>query len=141
MWKITNNLYLGNSSDGKRFSSGTVGRNNPPGHNMEFITMNVAFDLPVPADIHIGFVDGGGNPTWKIRAAVAALGAAMRGDKPVLVYCHEGRSRSVLTIAGWLVAKNESMIQAELGQIKMIRDDINPNPALMNSFINAIGGK
>ena len=74
MWGITENIYLGNSGDGKAHAqyekkNGVyVFRENP-----EFITFNAAIDLDVPADIHIGFHDNGNNPQWKVRAAVSAL--------------------------------------------------------------------
>jgi len=47
--------------------------------------------------------DGPGNDLRLFRQAVEALGTLLRKNKPVLVQCHAGRSRSAVVVAGYLM--------------------------------------
>lgn len=45
-------------------------------------------------------VDGAGNPTWLLRAAVETVGMLLRAGTPTLVFCGAGMSRSPAVVAG-----------------------------------------
>lgn len=47
--------------------------------------------------------DGPGNDPRLFRQAVEAVERLVRSQRPVLVQCHAGRSRSVVVIAGYLM--------------------------------------
>lgn len=99
MDKLVNNIWLGSAGDAQNIAllldNGIVN------------TLNVADDLTLPRYPHykpwsnkIGLVDGPGNSVRKYRVAATVLNAlALEG--PVLLHCHEGRSRTaaVATLA------------------------------------------
>lgn len=61
----------------------------------------------VPRDIvylRFPLVDNEGNPVWVIRAAVDTLARLIRDNRPTMVYCANGMSRSV-AIAGAALAQ------------------------------------
>lgn len=141
MWMITDKIYLGNSTDGKR-------NENPVEINGVFrilerkhTTFNAAFDLPINSDIHIGFKDSGCNEIWKIQLAIGALvTASLISSKPILVYCHEGRSRSVGIIASYLTSHMGVTLDEAIEFIRNIRSDINVNEGWKNNLLEAIDG-
>jgi protein-tyrosine phosphatase len=103
MNKITDKLWLGNSSDA----------NNVDGLLANKITaiLNVAVDLPTrweyPFDpyvvAHCGLVDGPGNPTALYSSAVLQLLGLIEQGHTVLIHCHEGRSRSPAIVLAYLL--------------------------------------
>lgn len=56
--------------------------------------------LGVEAVVAFPLIDGPGNNPRVFRLAVESLGELVRSHPPVLVHCHAGRSRSVVTVAG-----------------------------------------
>ncbi len=47
-------------------------------------------------------VDGPGNPDWLLRAALTTIAFFLRENKPIMVACSAGLSRSVSSAAGGL---------------------------------------
>jgi protein-tyrosine phosphatase len=94
--KITNRLWLGNSTDASH----------PPGECNA--ALNCAFDLRTSANVeynaHCGLVDGPGNPLAAYYSAIMQLHALLAQDKTVLVYCHDGQSRAVAVVILYLNA-------------------------------------
>lgn len=89
MRKITNRVWVGNSHD-EEYAAGMGS------------ILNVALDLPPkrcwPAVeyMHVGLVDGPGNPPTAYIAAIHALCTLLaRGSGPCMVCCHMGQSRSM----------------------------------------------
>ena len=140
MWEIVKDrLFLGNSNAGKGYLFPCKCWEREPSQKHILYVLNVAFDLDLPADAHVGLIDGGGNPLWKIRAAVSVLEEMARSpDHSVLVFCHEGKSRSVLVIAGYLARKNRISLPAALDLIREVRPEINPNPKLYKAVGEAL---
>jgi len=126
-------LYLGNSGHGHGQAASKVTG------VKEFTTINVAFDLDVAADARIGLIDGKGNPKWLLRAAVETLRMAKAHSKlPVLIFCHEGRSRSVTTAATYMVLyRGIHSLDVAFEHIRRFREDIAPKPLLVDSFREA----
>lgn len=48
-------------------------------------------------------IDGGGNPAWRLRAAVQTVAGLLRAQVPTLVYCGAGMSRTP-AVAGAAIA-------------------------------------
>jgi hypothetical protein len=92
--RVTDNLWVGNSSDGQKADVDIV--------------FNVAVDLlpklryPSVEYVQVGLVDGPGNPLSAYCGAILTLTSLMEKDKKVLVYCHEGKSRSVVVALMYL---------------------------------------
>ncbi len=138
MWEIVkDHLYLGNSNAGLGYSPSCKHWGVEPAQSQHLILLNVAFDLNLPSDVHIGLIDGAGNPDWKIRAAVSVL-EEMARQNPVLVFCHEGKSRSVLVIAGYLAHTRKISLSSALDLIRGVRSDINPNPEFYEAVRKAL---
>jgi len=145
MDRITDRVWIGSSRDGKdkapvRKKNGVFFIVNA--NEQDFLTMNCAIDLDVEASIHVGFVDGGGNPVWKVGVAIDSLRSILaHSDKPILVYCHEGRSRSVCVVASYLVFGGVCKdINSAIAMIKEKRSIANPNEALIKTFNQFIRG-
>jgi len=122
IWQITNRLTLGDSAAGRLYRR--------DGNNADqYITVNAAWDLDVRAHIHIGFVDNSGNDGWRIRVLVDAivLSLSIFADRPMLVYCHEGRSRSVGILACVLPRRKRCTFDEAVALIRKQRTDININ--------------
>jgi len=137
MWQITSKIFLGNSNDGKanapyRQIDGVWRKN----ENSKYLTLNVAHDLFVPADAHIGLVDGAGNHFWIFASAIYTLAEmAENTSAHVLVYCHEGRSRSVSIIAAYLKkCQRYKTLDACYEHIARVRPDIAPNEGLVKDL-------
>lgn len=70
--------------------------------------LNVAHDLgcsgaaPGLEYMQVGLIDGPGNPQGVYYSAVLALGVLLGRHKRVLVYCHDGKSRSVAVAVAYL---------------------------------------
>lgn len=129
MMKFADNLWVGNSRDEQTADVDAV--------------LNVAKDLaptrgwPKVDYMHVGLVDGPGNPLSAYCAAVLALATLMRTGKRVLVNCHEGRSRSVSVAIMYLalVANCRSWDD----QVAVLRERIDselpvPHPAHREAF-------
>ena len=139
MWQITDRLWLGNSEAG-RDQQLFVGEPRQPNPMKTHLTLNVANDLQVYADVTVGLMDGPGNEEWALWAAEKALGELQVSGKPILVHCHEGRSRSVCVIAANLSCGNPEMSFDEaLDFIRTKREDINPHPSLVADFKRVFG--
>jgi len=142
LWQITDRLYLGNSHAGRDQQRFTMEHGiYVPNTQRTHRSLCVAADLPVNADITIGLVDGPGNDDSRLSLAITAVEHLLREGSPlpVLVHCHEGRSRSVLVIAAALVTLAlEENLQNALRRIRGIRSDINPHPELLTAFANVL---
>lgn len=98
MNRITDSIWLGNSSD----VVAAVGKVDA--------MLNCAHDLPCTRQwghvysAHCGLVDGPGNRMSAYYSAVAQLGALILTGKKVLVYCHDGESRSAAVVMMYLYA-------------------------------------
>lgn len=151
MWHIVDNIYLGNSTDGKAQATykqvnGLWFKNDAA----EYLTLNVAKDLFVQADVHIGLVDGAGNHGWQYRMAVRVLAELHRNTSAhVMVYCHEGRSRSVSIIAAYLAIEDgfsgvsefrgfSDRIEDAFKYIANKRPDISPSAELVSEMMAAM---
>ena len=139
MWQINDRIFLGNSADGYRHqifieSNGVFIRNPDKTH----VTLNVANDLPLTSDVTCGFADGPGNSDWSYRHAVDSLFNLLQYQRdPVLVHCHEGRSRSVCTIAAYMALYSvggTGDMDSELEYIRAKREDINPHEIVVADF-------
>jgi hypothetical protein len=92
MTKLTDNLWLGNSSDAACADLNT---------DAISTILNVAHDLPSARNWNhgieysqVGLVDGPGNSLAAYHAAVLKLAAFLANSRRCLCHCHEGRSTS-----------------------------------------------
>ncbi len=133
MNKITESIWLGNSTDART----------PNG--MDAI-LNCAFDLACPYQwgtiysAHCGLTDGPGNPMSAYYSAVAQLGALLRMGKKVLVYCHDGYSRSAAVVMMYLHATDGLQrgwdYWRQFVHERRPLPDNQPHPAHRNAFHN-----
>lgn len=119
MIRITDKLWVGNSFDERSAEVDAV--------------LNVAKDLrptrgwPDVEYVHIGLVDGPGNPLSAYCAAVLSLASLLGVGKHVLVNCHEGRSRSVSVAVMYLGLTTARGWDEVMGQLRERFDNL-PEP-------------
>ena len=77
------------------------------------------------------FRDGPGNDPWQFRLAVKTIAEFIRKFPNLLVHCHAGRSRSVVVVAGHLMA-HEKWSQAEAITFISRRREIALTPGITN---------
>ncbi|MFZ4576245.1 MAG: dual specificity protein phosphatase family protein [Phycisphaerales bacterium] len=69
--------------------------------------------------LHLRFplVDGGGNPTWLLRAAINAVAGLIADGQPTLVFCSMGMSRSPAITAAAISRATGQPLSAALRQV------------------------
>lgn len=72
--------------------------------------------------ISLPFIDGSGNRARDLRDAIDSIDAAVQGGEKILVHCHAGRSRSVMVVAAYLVARCGLTAQSALNLIQSKRE-------------------
>ena len=134
MDQITDNVYLGNSSDAKNANLLQV--------NGIKSVLNVAIDLDYGKEwasqtfydilpCKVGLIDGRGNSFDKFVLAVKTLNYLSDMGK-VLIHCHEGRSRSPAVLAAFLACKDKISFDDALRSIWQKRQIVNPAPPLVD---------
>lgn len=119
MIRLTDNIWIGDSVD--VYDQGLLHRSygdhddevNSRVDNAEIqAVLNVAQDMnlhmvgwPDVEYMHVGLVDGPGNPRGIYIAAVLALATLLGCYERVLVCCHGGRSRSLAVVLLYLILK------------------------------------
>lgn len=138
MDKIRDNLYLGSSSDGlhrkeQLKKAGITAILNVARDLTNTTTTHEEFQL-----YHIGLMDGGGNYGGLFLAAVETLATLIKNGHKVLVHCHEGKSRSALIVAIYLVTYEglyRDIDEAE-ERLREIRPRVQINPELKEDYFS-----
>jgi len=89
---------------------------------------------------HVPLTDGGANKIAMCGIAVQTLQAMLEDGEKVMVHCHEGRSRSVATVATWMVKHLEEFTTIDQAEafIKTKRPEIFLKPNLKALFQAAL---
>lgn len=122
---VTSSIAIGNSNDARAPQEGVTA------------VLNTAFDLAtndagLTVERHkVGLIDGSGNSTFQMIAAVLCLMHLLRRHARVLVHCHEGQSRSPIVVATYLSLHTDATVIHALNFIRQAKSDINPSPALI----------
>lgn len=113
---ILDNIAIGNSQDSKT------------ANNLQFnAILNVAIDLDFEDNFKwrykVGLLDGPGNEPLTFVSAVVLLHSLVKQGKKILVHCHEGKSRSVMVVATYLIVVGlKSSIDDALLEIMPLRN-------------------
>lgn len=81
-----------------------------------------AAELGLAEIVAFKLIDGPGNDPRHYENAVDALVRLATSKPPVLVHCHAGRSRSVVVVAGFLMASQGLEADAALAQVASKRE-------------------
>jgi protein-tyrosine phosphatase len=140
MDKIIDNVYLGSSADGlhrkqQLKDAGITAILNVARDLTNVTTSHLDFKM-----YHVGLMDGGGNHPLLLKGAVEVLTALVDSGETVLVHCHEGKSRSALVVASYLINttnKFELLDSAE-EYLRSLRPRVIINPGLKKLYSNTI---
>lgn len=88
----------------------------------------------------VPLIDGPGNSSATIAAAVACLAELHRDHAPVLVHCVEGKSRSALIVSLYLARRHGISLQAAYAHIKACREAVDIDDALWEMGIRLLEG-
>jgi protein-tyrosine phosphatase len=91
----------------------------------------IAEELGLEEIVTVRLIDGAGNDPRHFRSAVNALVRLANTHPPVLVQCHAGRSRSVIVVAGFLVASQQMEPHAAT-EFVATRREVNVTPELFS---------
>jgi protein-tyrosine phosphatase len=128
MHQVRDKIFLGNSQDAQR----------PHLLHQAGVTaiLNVASDLDTTNQedflVHKhGLVDGPGNSSEEMKAAIHCLDNLLAYGHTVLVHCHMGMSRSPTIVAKYLAMKEHSTLDSCIEELVKIRPIVNPHEALV----------
>ncbi len=126
MTEIVPGIWIGNSRDAR---NAELLRKNGIKAILN-CAVDLAYEMPSEfVQAKVGMVDGPGNPTRSFYIAVQVL-SMLKDIGPVLVHCHEGRSRSVSVVAAYLTDKEEYSLDDAYNFIAGKRPIIDPKPAM-----------
>lgn len=131
MDKITDEIYIGNWSEVNT---------NPEVKSY----LNVAIDLDNPkieGIDKIGLIDGPGNPKDVIFKIIDKMEQLIDFYGNVMIFCHEGKSRSVISVLAFLHIKRGMSIGKAYHFIREHRDCIRIMPYLSVMLFELLGRK
>ena len=131
MWKIDENLFIGNRDDSRVQEQWT--RNTDiwtKNSNKNMFVLNVAYDSEYNGDIKIGLMDGEGNDPILFDMIVDTVNKFVPAKKNIIVCCNRGESRSVCSVAIYMVVKLGLDFEESLERISLIKF-INPREGLL----------
>ena len=129
---VLNNLFIGNAGDAKSpdvlYKNGICSVFNVAlDLNYDLSKLGVAF-----ADqYHVGLTDGLNNPPELFYAALFTLRGLMSKSHPILIHCHEGRSRSPTIVATYMTLTQGGTIVENLAKLKTIRAKVAPEAGMI----------
>jgi len=93
--------------------------------------ITVAHDSPFHGHEKFDLVDGPGNDPTVFKAAVTAVcNAAINGNKPILVHCHGGRSRSAAVLVAAIARLNNLSVFEAYERVIAKHDPVRIHPAM-----------
>ena len=115
--KIRDKIYIGNWQDAKKAT--------------DCIKFTVAVDSPYRGEYYFRLIDSGDADYKELLKAVFTLyRVRMIDDRPILVHCVSGVSRSVIVVAGYLVYRYDCSMDKPIDYIKKKRPTANVNSGL-----------
>lgn len=113
--EVVPRLFVGGRPDAARF----------PG-----VRLSVLEDLgdPTPAEVRIPILvaEGGGADRHALDRVADVIERALRGDRPVLVYCGHGVRRSPLAVAWYLHRRRGLPLDAAYAALQAARPEVEP---------------
>lgn len=135
MTKVLDRLFLGCFRNAERLIE-----DNPRGitHVVNCTTELLTLPRRQFHIIQMDQLDGADWNVQKVYAAIRWMHQAIEGGKKVLVHCHAGISRSPVMTAAYLYTCGFDFDRA-LDQIKLLRPQVLPHPAITASMRRAFG--
>ncbi len=94
---------------------------------------------PYNADLHYPLLDGRGNPTVVIGAAINCILSFWKAERKVFVYCRHGMNRSALIAAAALAVSGRcEWLSTALIKIARVRDISTPRDDTMAEVLQVV---
>ena len=140
MWPYTlfawTNSRLWNSKTSEVANGVWVGRADTKGFRT---VVDLTGELPLQADRHVPMLDLAMPSCDQISAAVAAI-SSLSGQRPTLVCCALGYSRSAAAVAAWLVASGHSdSVEQAVAAVRKARPKVVLSPAMVERLTQWAG--